>query len=455
MASKHAVSFIAVAALAVAGWFGYRSLNPAPASPAPAAVSEAPKSGQPAQGGGGQGGSGASGGQAGPGGPGAGGPGAGGPPPRAFGVEVAEVKQRALKDEFQTVGNLRSRQNVVIKPEIAGRVSALGFSDGQSVDASQMLIQLDDVLQRAEVQQAVAQVSIADANYKRNQELVAQKFVAQRVLDESAASLAVAKAQFALACARLQRMRIVAPFSGVVGIRTVNLGDYVKDGAELVNLEDIHSLYVDFRLPERQTTALAVGQMVEVRVDALPDRVDRARVVAVDPLIDANGRFLTVRALLDNPPGTGGKAVTAIKPAPKVNEAPLGPEFAQCASLTPAQDKPVVRKGLPGTLRPGMFARINVVFSQRNDALVVPESAIVPQGEQQFVILARKPEGTDKLPEGTQFVSKRVPVKLGIRSPGEVEILSGVALGDTVVVAGQQRLQRDGSPMRVVAVGKP
>ncbi len=456
MASKHAVSFIAVGCLAVAGWFGYKALNPGPSSPTVAPLAtESAKSGPPGSSGapgasGGSGGSGASG----PGANPAGGAGAGGPPARASGVEVAEVKQRSIKDEFQTVGNLRSRQNVMIKPEIAGRVSALGFADGQSVDAGQALIQLDDALQRAEVQQAQAQVSIADANFKRNQELVAQKFVAQRVLDESAASLAVARAQLALSCARLQRMRIVAPFSGVVGIRSVNLGDYVKDGADLVNLEDIHSLYVDFRLPESQTTALTMGQMIEVRVDALPGRVDKAKVVAVDPLIDANGRFLTVRALLENPFGAGGKTVPASRIAAAV-AAPTGPEFSACAAITTPQPVGGGRKGTPGPLRPGMFARINVVFAQRDNALVVPESAIVPQGNQQFVILAVKPEASDKLPEGTQFVSKRVAVTLGVRSPGEVEITKGVQLGDTVVVAGQQRLQKDGSPMRVVAAGKP
>ena len=452
MASKHAVSFIAVGCLVVAGWFGYRALNPEPQSKASVPLAtETAKAGPSAPQAGGQagpGGQGSSGAASGP----AGGP--GGAPARASGVELAEVKQRSIKDEFQTVGNLKSRQNAMIKPEIAGRVSALGFADGQSVDAGQVLVQLDDALQRAEVQQAQAQVSIADANFKRNQELVAQKFVAQRVLDESAASLAVARAQLALSCARLQRMRIIAPFSGVVGIRSVNLGDYVKDGADLVNLEDIHSLYVDFRLPESQTTALTVGQMVEVRVDALPGRVDRAKVVAVDPLIDANGRFLTVRALLDNPFAAGGKTMPAPRPAAAV-PAPSGPEFTLCATLATPQPVAGGRKGTPGPLRPGMFARINVVFAQRDDALVVPETAIVPQGNQQFVVLAVKPEATDKLPEGTQFVSKRVAVTLGVRSPGEVEITKGVQLGDTVVIAGQQRLQKDGSPMRVVTAGKP
>jgi biotin carboxyl carrier protein len=177
-------------------------------------------------------------------------PAAGAPAPvRAAGVEVSKVEQSSLRDDAQAVGTLRSRQNTVLRPEVAGRISALGFTDGSRVRKGQLLVKLDDALQAAEIKQAQAQVAIARANYKRNQELVAQAFVAQRVLDESQATLQVAEAQLALAEARLQRMTIVAPFDGTVGIRSVNVGDFVKDGADLVNLEDISSLYVDFRLP--------------------------------------------------------------------------------------------------------------------------------------------------------------------------------------------------------------
>ena len=150
-----------------------------------------------------------------------------------MGVEVALVESAALRDDAQTVGTLKSKQNTMVRPEVAGRVTALGFSDGSQVRAGQTLVQLDDSLQRAEVQQAQAQVGIAQSNHKRNQDLVAQGFIAQRALDESQASLAVAQAQLALSCARWQRMRIVAPYAGTVGIRTVNVGDYVKDGADL------------------------------------------------------------------------------------------------------------------------------------------------------------------------------------------------------------------------------
>jgi membrane fusion protein (multidrug efflux system) len=148
------------------------------------------------------------------------------------------VKTARLQDDAQAVGSLRSRQSVTLKPETAGRVSRIAFADGAMVRRGQLLVQLDDTLQRAELSQAQAQLSIARANLKRNEELLAQNFVAARVVDESRAALQVAEAQVDLAQARMQRMRITAPFDGTLGLRSINLGQYVKDGDELVNLED-------------------------------------------------------------------------------------------------------------------------------------------------------------------------------------------------------------------------
>lgn len=322
-------------------------------------------------------------------------------------VEVAKVKAMPLQDDAQAVGTLRSRQSVSLRPEVAGRIVQIGFAEGQRVRKGQLLVQLDDVLQKAELSQAQAQLSIARANLKRNEELVAQAFVAQRVLDESRAALQVAEAQVALAQARLSRMRVVAPFDGTVGLRNINLGEYVKDGADLVNLEDTSQLTVDFRLPERYQPRLAVGQAVKVELDALPGKTFNARVQAVDPLLDANGRSIAVRAVL--PPAPGGE------------------------------------------LRPGMFARATTVFATQDAALVVPEEAIVPQAGKQFVMtLVKDGEG-----DGARLVSRRVEVQLGVRRGAQVQIAKGLAEGDTVVVAGQQRLQKDGTPVRVVDMSKP
>ena len=396
---------------------------------------------------------------------------------RAAGVEVAKVDMFTLRDDAQAIGTLRSRQNVMLRPEVAGRVLKLGFVDGARVMEGQMLVQLDDTLQRAEVQQSLAQVSIAKANHKRNQELVAQNFVAQRVLDESAASLQVAQAQLSLSCARLDRMRILAPFPGVVGIRNVNIGDYVKDGADLINLEDISSLYVDFRLPERYQGKVVPGQFVEMELDALPGRMFKAKVEAIDPLIDANGRSIGVRAVLPNQageptrPAAGGKPAAAtptLKPTAtpaqgkeRLSDLPavqLNPEppAEGCPAQRPVSSPPQGASS-GGPLRPGMFARVTTVFEVRPNALSVPEEAIVPQGGRQFVIQvipADRMPPAGPLPPDVNTVSKRVEVKLGIRRPGRVEILEGLSEGDVVVVAGQQRLQKDGTPLRTVQMGR-
>jgi membrane fusion protein, multidrug efflux system len=435
-------------------------------------------------------------------------PAAGASAPRPAGVEVAKVEKTSLQDDAQSVGSLRSRQSVMLRPEVAGRVKQLSFADGQRVRKGQVLVQLDDVLQRAEIRQAQAQMSIAQANLKRNQELVAQNFVAQRVLEESAASLQVAEAQLALSCARLSRMAIVAPFDAVAGIRSVNLGDYVKDGADLINLEDTSSMYVDFRLPERFQGKVRLQQTVELTLDAFPGRAFKAKIEAIDPLLDVNGRSVGIRAVLPNTlgeavrggsgsrPGGAGPSVASrpgaavANPVARPKGRPAGATGNRALEVVSAGATPVATSKVdadgcpvevsavsapagsrpaagvsaaganPAPLRPGMFARVNTVFSINEAALLVPEEAVVPQGGRQFVIKTVSPDllpsvDKSKLPEGVQLVSLRQEVRLGVRRAGKVEIVSGVQEGESVVVAGQQRLQRDGTPVRVVEFGRP
>ena len=319
-------------------------------------------------------------------------------------VEATKVRQMTMRDDAEAVGSLRSRRSVVLRPEISGRITQLNFSDGQRVRKGQLLVQLDDQLPRAQVQQSRAELSIARANHKRNQELVAQGFISQRSVDESAANLEVAEAKLALAEATAQRLRILAPFDGVAGIRGVNVGDYLKDGADIVNVEDLDAVYVDFRLPERLQNKVKTGQTARVAFDALPGVQYSAVVLAINPQIDADGRSLAVRGCIDN-------------------------------------------RRLQ--LRPGMFARVTAVFGERSDANVVPEEAIVPDGAAPYVL--RVVAGTE---EGSQ-VAKRTTVRLGARTPGFVEVVEGLAPGDVVVTAGQQRLQRDGMAVRVVELGQP
>ena len=307
-------------------------------------------------------------------------------------VEARPVERLALADEAQAVGSLRARQSVLLRPEVSGRVVKLGFSDGQRVRAGQLLVQLEDSLQAAQLKQAEAQAGIARTQLQRNRELLTQGFVSANAVDQSQAALDVAEAQVALARAQVQRMQVRAPFDGVAGIRSVNLGDYVKDGAELVGIEDASSMWVDFRLPERYVPRLRTGQAVELALDALPQREFRAHVEAVDAQLDASGRSMLVRARL----------------------AQVAPE-----------------------LRSGLFARVKVRFALREQAIVVPEEALVPQGGKQYVLKV-VPQGA----AGTARTTQRIEARLGLRVPGKVEILEGLAHGDLVVTAGQQRLMR-------------
>ena len=325
-------------------------------------------------------------------------------PARAPAVEVAKVDTMTLVDETQAVGSLRSRQGVMLRPEVGGRVKQILFNDGQRVRKGQLLVQFEDQLQQAQLSQAKAELSIAEANHKRNQELVTQNFISKRSLDESGAALEVSRAKLALADATLQRLKVLAPFDGITGLKQINVGDYLKDGADMVNIEDIDAVLVDFRLPERFQAKIRAGQKAQLTVDALPGRPFSAIVQAVDPLIEANGRSVGVRGCIDN-----------------------------------RQQQ----------LRPGMFARVNSVFGVRDNALVIPEEAIMPQGGRTFVV---KVVAGDK-PE--VLISERVAVKVGLRLPGKVEILEGLAAGDTVVTAGHQRLQKDGTAVRVVDLSQP
>jgi membrane fusion protein (multidrug efflux system) len=350
--------------------------------------------------------------------------------PRVAGVEVARVEAQLLRDDAQAVGSLRARQSIVLRPELVGRITALNFKDGGPVHKGQILVQFDDLLQRADVQQMQAQLAIALANFKRTEELVAANFMSKQTLDTSAAGLQVAQAQLVLAQARLTRMAVLAPFDGTAGIRLVNVGDYVKDGVDLVTLEDTRQMLVDYRLPERYGSKVRAGQSVEVMLDALPGRSFKAVVEAVDPLLDANGRSVAVRAIFSNVEKAGEQSgVQAPKKLPKPNADGY-------------------------LLRSGMFARVTTVFSVNETALVLPEEAIVPQGNRQLVYKLVPPEAGTSMPPETQWVSQKQEVKLGVRRQGKVEIVEGVALGDTIVVAGQQRLQKDGSPVRIVELGK-
>jgi membrane fusion protein (multidrug efflux system) len=320
-------------------------------------------------------------------GPGPAGKGPGGP----VAVETAAVATARLQEDVAAIGTLRSNEAVVVRPEISGRISEIGFTEGSKVEKGQLLVALDSSVYAAEVQQARANLALAETNFRRTTDLERDKFVSATAKDQSLNALRVAQANVALAEARLAKTQIRAPFGGVIGIRQVSVGDYVKEGQDLVTLEDISSLKVDFRLPEVMLTELKRGQAVEVASDAIANRTYTATLDAIDPLVDQNGRAVILRARLKN---------------------------------------------TDGQLRPGMFVRTRLILAERAGALTVPEEALMPAGTEQFVY---------KVVDGK---AARVKVRTGLRRGSQVEVTEGLQAGDVVVTAGQIKL-REGAAVRI------
>lgn len=314
----------------------------------------------------------------------------------AVSVEVAKVAATDFSDEASAVGNLKSNESVVMRPETPGRIAAVHFRDGAIVGKGAVLVTLDAAVQEAELEQARANLALARSNHQRNQELLEKKFVSAQALDNSAATLKVQEAAVQLAAAKVGRMRIKAPFDGMVGLRNVSVGDYVKEGQELINIEDLATLRVDFKLPETYLGRIIKGRVVEVSTDALPGQQFKAVLDAVDPMVDQNGRAISSRARLDN---------------------------------------------AAGKLRPGMFVRVRLLFGERRNVLMAPEQAIVP-GTQPMVF---------KVVDGKAVAAG---VQLGVRRAGQVEIVDGLAAGDLIVTAGQLKL-RDGAAVRAIGEGAP
>jgi membrane fusion protein (multidrug efflux system) len=300
-----------------------------------------------------------------------------------------------MPQTITAVGSLRSDESITLRPESAGRISAITFQEGQRVVKGAPLVRLDPAIPQAEVEQARANLWLAKTKFDRAVDLAQRSFISGQARDEAENNLKVAEAAVQLAEAKLAKTDIRAPFSGLIGLRSVSVGDYVKEGADLVNLESIDPLKVDFRVPETFLRQVQVGQAIEVTLDALPGKTYDGKIIALNPLIDAAGRAIVIRAQVRN------------------------------------QDT---------SLRPGMFARVKLITRDEKEALVLPEEALVPQGTERYVYRVTEGKAT------------RVKVETGQRRDGKVEILSGVNRDDTIVTAGQIKL-RDGAQVRVADVG--
>jgi len=306
-------------------------------------------------------------------------------------VEAVEVTVTQLTSEIRVIGSLRSNESVVIRPELDGRVSEILFEEGQRVAAGTPLVKLDAAIATAEVDQAQAALALSQANYKRAVELFERKASSAANRDQAQAALRADQANLELARARLDKLTLIAPFDGILGLRNVSLGDYVTAGQDLVNLEDIEPLKVDFRIPERYLGSLKVGQAIKVQADAFPGQSFTGEVYAIDPLVDENGRAVLMRARLPND---------------------------------------------EGMLRPGLFVSVALLVGERQNVVMIPEQALVPRGTAQLVY---------KVVDGKAVMTE---VKTGARRNAMVEVAEGLAAGDVVVTAGQMKL-RDGAPVAV------
>ena len=314
-----------------------------------------------------------------------------GPPkgPLAMPVKAAAAKLAPALDEASAVGTLRADESVTIRPEIAGRVAEIRFNEGQSVPRGALLVKLDQAELAAVLASSAAQTQLDKQRLERSEGLHKKGFISQQALDESRSNYARSLSKQHEDAARLAKTEMRASFPGVAGLRQVSEGQYVAAGTDIARLEKIDQLKLDFRVPESFMSKLHAGQTVKVAVDAYPGEAFSGSIYSIEPSVDEATRTVQIRARIAN---------------------------------------------LQSKLRPGMFARVLLQLGARDKAVWVPEQAIVPKGQASFVY--RVAEGKADL----------VPVKLGVRKPGEVEIVMGLAAGEMVVTEGHQKLA-PGSPV--------
>ena len=311
------------------------------------------------------------------------------PPPPAT-VAAARVQTATRQPYLRAVGSLVATQGILVTSEVAGKVSAIRFDSGQQVEAGTLLIEIDDSVDQAELDGIIAERRLAAMQLKRRKELVASKNISRSDYDEAQLRLESATAQLAAKRAIVAKKRILAPFSGWLGIRQVDLGEYLQPGAAIVPLETLDPIYVDYSLPERHLGQISVGQPVEIEVQAFPGETFKGRISAVNPGIQPGTRSQQIRATLKNP---------------------------------------------QARLRSGMFASVRTALPQRPTVLTLPRTAITynPYGDSVFVIQE----------DDSGLHVQRRQLETGEVRDGQVEIVQGLQAGERVVVAGQVKLRNN------------
>lgn len=310
-------------------------------------------------------------------------------------VELATVQTRPALEAVQLTGSLRANEQVAITPELPGRIRQVHAEEGQAVAAGALLFSLDPALLGAERDEREAAFQLAERNYRRSQELLAKKLIAQSDYDQAKSNLEVSRAALQSIRVRLGKLEIRAPFAGIMGLREVSVGEYVEAGRRLTRLAQLDPIKLDTLVPERNLPKLRPGLPVSAQIDALGGARFSGELVAIDPVVDPVSRTVAVRARLPNP------------------------------------DR---------QLKPGMFARVAIELERREQALWIPEQALVPEPGGTYVY---------RVVDGN---AERVEVSTGMRRPGEVEISSGLSNGDVVVTAGQMKISA-GSAVRAADSG--
>lgn len=314
-------------------------------------------------------------------------------------VSASAATAQDWQYRLPAIGTLTAAQGVEVSSEVNGTISQLNFESGQALKKGQLIVQLDDAVERASLATAQAELKLAQLEFTRGQNLVKRQTISRSEFDALQARLEQAKANVAQLQATLAKKAILAPFDGQVGIRKVDLGQFLSPGTSIATLQDLSVLYVDFFLPEQDFPKLSLGQTLHAQVPAYPDKDFIGHVVAINPKVEDSTRNLEVRAAIDNP---------------------------------------------SGQLLPGMFARLNLLLAQQGQVVVVPETAITYSlyGDSVYVVSknADNPE---------QLTVERLYVTVGERRDGVAVIEKGLQGGETVVTAGQLKLD-NGSHVTLV-----
>ncbi len=314
-------------------------------------------------------------------------------------VSAVRVSTTSWQPRLEAVGNVQAVQGVMVNNEVAGQIKEILFESGDQVTAGQELVKLDTEVDEADLNGLRAGLNLAQLQLDRNQKLLRDRAVSQGDFDQISAQVTQSLAEVQAKEALIRKKTIRAPFDGQLGIRRVDLGQFLDAGSAIVELEALDPVYVDYALPERSLSEIAVGQPVEVRVTAYPDQVFKGEIRAISPAVNRETRNIQVRALLQNP---------------------------------------------DLRLLPGMFAKVSTLLPTKDQVLTLPRQAITFNTYGDSVFMIQPGEGEQ---EG-QLVVQRRQVDTGATSGQEVEVLSGLQAGDQVVSAGQVKL-RNGAAVSI------